>query len=181
MLNILDIGKALINTLVRLSPIAFYTGSAISGALFSDFRAVLLLAGFLLNEFLSLGYRMIFRGATNPQCALLMSVNESPFVLPAPISQTVGFLYGFILADMYYTDIFSAFKFFVMTIILILTIYSRVNVGCKTLLDGIYCALVGTMLGVVYYSLVKDYYRADYLNVLSGSSASIDSKIASIL
>ena len=181
MLNILNIAKALINTLIRLSPIAFYTGSIISGALFSDFRAALLLGGFILNEFLSLGYRMIFHGTTNPQCALLMTTNESPFVLPSPISQTVGFLYGFILADMYYTDVFNAFKFFIITTIMILTIYSRINVGCKTILDSLYCSLMGIMLGVVYYSFIKDYYRADYLNITIGTSKTIDSKIASIL
>ena len=181
MINLLDLVKAIINTLIRLSPIAFYTGSVISGALFSDFRAVLLLGGFLLNEFLSMGYRMIFRGGTNPQCALLLSTNETPFVLPSPISQTIGFLYGFILADMYYSDVFNAFKFFMMTAIVVLTIYSRVNVGCKTILDAVYCSLVGTMLGVVYYSFVKDYYRADYFSVATGSSSSIDTKIASVL
>jgi len=181
MINVLDIFKALINTLVRLSPIAFYTGSIISGAIFSDFRAVLLLAGFLLNEFLSLGYRMIFKGEPNPQCALLMSVNDTPFILPSPISQTVGFLYGFILADMYYTDIFNSFKFFVMTAVVIFTIYSRINVGCKTLLDAIYCSLIGTLLGVVYYSFIKDYYIADYFQIEGSSSSSIDDKIASIL
>ena len=181
MLNFIDIIKALINTLIRLLPIAFYAGSVISGALFSDFRAVLLLGGFILNEFLSLGYRMIFHGINNPQCALLFSVNESPFVLPSPITQTIGFLYGFILADMYYTDIFNAFKFFIMTIIMILAVYSRINVGCKTILDAIYCSLVGTMLGVVYYSFIKDYYRADYFNIISSSNSNIDNKIANIL
>jgi hypothetical protein len=181
MINILDLVKAIINTLIRLSPIAFYTGSVISGAIFSDFRAALLLGGFLLNEFLSMGYRMIFHGDTNPQCALLLSTNETPFVLPSPISQTVGFLYGFILADMYYNDVFNAFKFFMMTALVILTIYSRINVGCKTILDAVYCSLVGTMLGVVYYSFIKDYYRADYFSIVAGPSSNIDSKIAGIL
>ena len=181
MINILDIFKALVNTLVRLAPIAFYTGSIISGAIFSDFRAVLLLGGFILNEFLSLGYRMIFRGEPNPQCALLMSVNEAPFILPSPISQTVGFLYGFILADMYYSDVFNSAKFFTMTAIIVLTIYSRINVGCKNILDAIYCSLIGTLLGVVYYSFIKDYYIADYFSLEGTSSKSIDNKIASIL
>ena len=42
-------------------------------------------------------------------------------------------------------------------------IYSRINIGCKTLLDGIYCALIGLLMGIVYYNLIKDYYKADYL------------------
>jgi len=46
----------------------------------------------------------------------------------------------------------------------LLTIYSRINVGCKTLLDAIYCTLIGMLSGVIYYSLIKDYYKADYMN-----------------
>jgi len=45
-LSIIDIIKILINTLVRLLPIALYSGSAMSSIVFSDFRAVLLFIGF---------------------------------------------------------------------------------------------------------------------------------------
>ena len=92
----------------------------------------------------------------------------------------MGFLFGFVLSDMYYTDKFSPFKFFVIAILVILTIYSRVNVGCKTLLDAIYCSLIGIMLGVVYYSLVKDIYRPDYFR-MDTTSSTIDDKISKIL
>jgi len=68
-----------------------------------------------------------------------------------------------------------------MTAVVIFTIYSRINVGCKTLLDAIYCSLIGTLLGVVYYSFIKDYYIADYFQIEGSSSSSIDDKIASIL
>jgi glycopeptide antibiotics resistance protein len=66
--------------------------------------------------------------------------------------------------DMYYNDTFNAMKFGALTMLIIITIYSRVNVGCKTLLDAIYCTLIGLLTGIVYYSLIKDYYKADYLN-----------------
>jgi hypothetical protein len=169
MINIVEVLKTLINTLIRLVPIAFYTGSIISGFLFSDFRAVLLLCGFLVNEIFALGYRLMFRGEVNEQCALMMSLDGTPFVLPAPIIQTAGFLYGFILADMYYSNIFNPYKFSITTVVMLLAIYSRINIGCKTVLDALYCALVGIMIGVVYYSFIKDYYRADYLQP-NGSS-----------
>jgi len=65
--------------------------------------------------------------------------------------------------EMYFNDTFSPIKFFFLTIILLITIYSRINVGCSTLLDGIYCTLVGLLMGIVYYNLIKDYYKADYL------------------
>ena len=50
------------------------------------------------------------------------------------------------------------------SILQLLTIYSRINVKYKTLLDAIYCTLIGMLSGVIYYSLIKDYYKADYMN-----------------
>jgi hypothetical protein len=162
-LSLVDTIKIFTNTIIRIIPIGLYTGSAMSGVVFQDFRGILLFCGFLGNELLSLGYRMILHGTVNPQCALTYSIEGSPFVLPSPISQTVGFFAGFFFMEMYFNSTFSSMKFFLLSIMLIITIYSRINIGCKTLLDAIYCALVGLLIGVIYFNLVKDYYKADYL------------------
>jgi len=162
-LSLIDTIKIFINTLVRIIPIGLYAGSSMSGVVFQDFRGILLFCGFLGNELISLGYRMILHGVVNPQCALTYSSEGSPFVLPSPISQTVGFFAGFFFMEMYFNDTFNPLKFFFLSTMLLITIYSRINVGCKTLLDGIYCALIGLLMGIVYYNLIKDYYKADYL------------------
>lgn len=107
-----DVIKIFINTLVRLAPLGLYTGSAMSGAVFSDFRGILLFCGFLGNELIALGYKMVLRGTTNPQCALTYSEGGTPFVLPSPISQTVGMFVGFFFMDMYYNSSFNPLKFF---------------------------------------------------------------------
>jgi hypothetical protein len=162
-LSVIDIFKIFINTFTRLEPIALYSGAAMAGTVFQDFRATLLFCGFLVNELLGLGYKMVLNGVSNPQCALLYSESGTPFVLPSPISQTVGFFAGFFFMDMYYNSIYNASTFFGLTFMILITIYSRVNVGCKTLLDAIYCTLIGLLFGVVYYNLVQPYYKADYL------------------
>jgi len=162
-LSVIDIFKIFINTYVRLQPIALYSGSAMAGSVFKDFRGVLLFCGFLVNELLGLGYKMVLNGVSNPQCALMYSESGTPFVLPSPITQTVGFFAGFFYMDMYYNSTYSTYTFFGLTFSLLITIYSRINVGCKTLLDSIYCCLIGLLFGVVYYSLVQPYYEADYL------------------
>jgi hypothetical protein len=163
-LSIIDTLKIFINTLVRIVPIGLYAGSAMSGAVFQDFRGLLLFAGFLVNELLGLGYKMVLHGVSNPQCALLYSEGGTPFVLPSPISQTVGFFAGFFFMDMYYNDMFSAMQFFILTFLMLITIFSRMNVGCKNLLDAIYCTLIGLLFGVVYYNIVRPYYKADYMS-----------------
>jgi hypothetical protein len=163
-ISLIDVAKIFINTLVRLEPIGLYTGSLMAGVVFNDFRGLLLFLGFLGNEMIGLGYKMVLRGVSNPQCALMYSESGTPFVLPSPISQTVGFFAGFFFMDMYYNSTFNPMKFFFLSIMIMVTIYSRMNVGCKTLLDAIYCTLIGLLTGVVYYSIIKDYYKADYLN-----------------
>ena len=163
MTTIIDAFKAILNTVVRLSPIGLYVGSAMSGTVFNDFRGILLLLGFVLNEMLSLGYRIVLKGVENKQCAFLMSIDGSPFVLPSPITQTIGFFYGFLMSEMYNNDQFNPFRFFYATTIMLLTIYSRINVGCKSIIDALYCAILGALIGVIYFALIKDYYRADFL------------------
>jgi len=162
-LSFVDTFKIFINTLVRIVPIGLYAGSAMSGVVFQDFRGILLFCGFLGNELLGLGYRMVLHGVSNPQCALLYSQSGTPFALPSPITQTVGFFAGFFFMDMYYNSLFSAMEFFVLTFLMLITIFSRMNVGCKTLLDAVYCTLIGLLFGVVFYNIVQPYYKADFL------------------
>lgn len=165
-INIFFSVKALINTLVRMTPVGLYTGSALSGLVFDDFRGLLLLLGFILNEAIALGYRLIMRGVYNPQCALSRTDTDY-FVLPSPITQTVGFFYGFYLMDMYNKGVFEPGRFFIMTIIVALTIFSRVNVGCKSFVEALYCTVLGMILGLGYYNAIKKYYKPDFYKLQS--------------
>ncbi len=38
-LNTFSVAKAIINSLIRITPVALYAGSAVSGLVFEDFRA----------------------------------------------------------------------------------------------------------------------------------------------
>lgn len=166
-------GKAILNTLVRLLPIALYSGSSVSALLFGDFRGTLLFVGFIINEAIAYGYRLILNGVYNPQCALLKT-EEDYFVLPSPISQTVGFFFGFFMSEMYAKGAFYPSRFFVLLVVLILTIFSRVNVGCKSFLDALYCAFLGILLGVGWFNIVKEYYRHDFYKLDESSNVLSD-------
>lgn len=156
--------KAILNTLVRLSPIGLYSGSALSAFIFSDFRATLLFGGLMINEGIALGYRLILRGIYNPQCALLQN-GDDYFVLPSPITQTIGFVIGFFIAKMFNDGEFLPIQFFTMFVIIAIVIFSRINVGCMDFLDAIYCAILGMVLGIGYFNLIKDYYRRDFYKI----------------
>lgn len=164
-MNLFTVSIAILNTLVRLVPIGLYTGSAMNILVMNDFRGVILLFGFFFNEMLSLAYRMFLKGAYNPNCALLMDNEGMPFVLPSPISQTVAFFFAFSMMDMYYRDVFLPMRFYMLLLLLFATLFSRVNVGCKSIIDAIMAAFIGLLIGIAYYEIIKKYYRRDFLDL----------------
>lgn len=117
-----------------------------------------------------MGYRMIMRGAYNPQCAFTRTDTDY-FVLPSPITQTVGFFYGFYLTEMYYKGEFEPGRFFIMTTIVSLTVFSRVNVGCKSFIEALYCTVLGMVLGMGYFNAIKSYYKQNFYKLAPADEA----------
>lgn len=152
---------SILNTIVRLLPIAFYSGSIISNLVFNDFRANLLFIGFMLNELFAFAYKMAMGGKGKAECALLADPNNY-YVLPSSITQTVGFFFGFVMANSYYENNFKSMKFIVLCLTLALTIFSRINVGCEDIISALVFASIGVAFGMIYYYVVKDFYVADY-------------------
>lgn len=159
-IDIIFILISIINTLVRLLPISLYSGTLISNLIFNDFRANLLFIGFLFNELISFAYKKGFKGINKPECALL-SDKTNYYVLPSSITQTVGFFYGFMLSNTYYENNYNTIKFIVLSFMMGLTIFSRINVGCESSISAFIFASIGAGLGIVYYTLIKDYYKKE--------------------
>ena len=153
--------KAILNSFMRLMPIILYGGSVLSGLVFNDFRGTLLFLGFLGNEFVSLAYRMMLKGRDNPQCALLR-YGDNSFILPSPLPQTVGFFSAFLLMKMYLEGNFNTISFFVILILMLLSIYSTNNIGCLAFVDAILTSLVGCLFGAMYFYVIRDNYKPDY-------------------
>lgn len=171
-INFFTLIKAILNTIVRLAPIGLYAGTIMSSLVFSDFRGTLLIMGFIFNEMISLGYRLMFRALDNPQCALLRSGTTS-FTLPSPINQTIAFFIGFILMDMYNSGNFYPLRFFSCITILLVSIWSRVNVGCSSLLDTLFSTSAGLIFSVAYYVIIQPYYNRDYSISQTDASSTI--------
>lgn len=153
--------KAILNSFMRLMPIILYGGSVLSGLVFNDFRGTLLFLGFLGNEFVSLAYKMMLKGRDNPQCALLR-YGDNSFILPSPLPQTVGFFSAFLLMKMYLEGNFNTVSFFVILILMLLSIYSTNNIGCLAFVDAILTSLVGCLFGAMYFYVIRDNYKPDY-------------------
>mgnify|MGYP006919806570 CR=1 FL=1 len=160
--NIALLIKASLNTAIRLLPIALYTGSAMSSFVFSDFRGTLLFIGFMINEFIAMGYRMISNATSNPQCALVRTENGH-FSLASPVPQTIGFFCAFTLMKMYREGQFQPLTFFVIITLMVIAIWSSTNIGCMSSIDGVLATCVGLLLGCGYYIIIEDYYKRDYI------------------
>jgi hypothetical protein len=162
-----------VNTIIRLLPISLYSGTFISYLLFNDFRGELLFLGFMVNELLSFAYKKGLHGLDKRECAII-SDTDNYFVLPSSITQTVGFLFGFITMDTYYTNTFTSIKFLSLIVLLFLTLFSRIQVGCETIATALIFGLFGCFIGCIYYYIIKDYYKPsldseenidDYINL----------------
>ena len=43
-----------------------------------------------------------------------------------------------------------------LLILLMISMWSRVDVGCMTFVDALYSSIIGILLGSVYFELIKD-------------------------
>ena len=146
--------KAIVNTFIRLMPIGFYFGTIIMGILFTDLRAFILLMGFVANDVISFGFRQLFQTIDLPTCAIVES-NKNFFTMPSSHTQTVSFLMSFFLTEMYYKNTFNPVNFILLGFILMLTSWSRINVGCETIIDVIFAIGIGTLIGATYYKITE--------------------------
>ena len=68
---------------------------------------------------------------------------------------------GFLLSSMFFKKVFYYSTFTIFTILIALTVWSRIAVGCKDILDAGYNLVFGLFRGIIYYILIKDYYEPD--------------------
>ena len=122
LIDVLVIIIAIINSLVRLLPVALYSGSIVSYLVFNDFRGNLLFMGFLMNELIALAYNTALKGTSKAECALLADQSNF-YALPSSISQSIGFFLGFMLADSYYKNNFRSTAFILLCVLMALTIF----------------------------------------------------------
>jgi hypothetical protein len=149
--------KGGINTITRLSPVALYMGCIVSGIVFNNNKANFVLLGFVMVELISFGYIYINNSITNPQCAMFKSTDKH-FGMPAPIPTSIGYFVGFQIADMFERNDFNPGKFYSSIIFLLVIVWSRINVGCHSIVESAFSAVIGLIFGVGYFYLIKDFY-----------------------
>jgi hypothetical protein len=173
--------KGIINTIIRMIPLSLYMGSLMSSLMFDNKKANILLFGFILIEGLSGAFKTVTNASTNEQCALIKS-ETSNISMPAPIPTSIGFLVSFFISDMMYTEKIKPVKLYGLVFFLLITIWSRVNVGCHSVIDSLLASIIGIILGVGYYNVVKKYYNdLQYENLRPDDITDNEARIYKIL
>ncbi len=152
--------KVVVNTIVKLVPIGFYFGTLIMGILFTDVKAFILFMGYVINELISLGFRHMFQSIDIPTCAIA-ETSRNFFTLPSSHTQTVAFTLAFFFTEMYTKNAFNSVNFVFLSTILLITMWSRINVGCEDIADAIYAATIGVLIGAAYYRLTENWGGKD--------------------
>ena len=67
-------------------------------------------------------------------------------------------------ADMYVKQNFNVVNFIFLGFLLLVTIWSRVNIGCENITDGIFATIIGVMIGVTYYKLTEKWNEIEPVN-----------------
>jgi hypothetical protein len=161
--------KAIINTFIRLVPIGLYFGTLLMGILFTDIRAFVLFIGYFLNDLLSLGFRELFQTVDLPNCAIVQS-SQNFYTMPSSHTQTIAFTAAYFFSDMYNNQNFNVVNFIFLTVLLLITMWSRTNIGCETSIDAVFATIIGVLLGFAYYKLTVNWFNSKSAQSLTSNN-----------
>jgi hypothetical protein len=151
-------GRIIINTIVRVLPIGLYLATLLSSMMLDNKVAIILFFGQLINDVIGLCYRFLLKPKGKLQCAIVR-VGDLYYTMPAPHIQIVAYYFSFFLADMYYKGDFNSMKFLGLLAMVLVTVWSRMDVECKDMLDVILAFSLGCGIGLGYYYIVREYYN----------------------
>ena len=155
--------KTLLNAFIKLMPIGLYFFTYFSLIIFKDLRAGVLLLGLILNELFGYAYVKYSNVVRNKDCAIFGNVAMDKafgFINNTHI-EIISFVAAFFVSDMWYKENMNWFIFNFLLAMIILTIWSRMSVGCiNDLTSVIFNVLFGFILGGLFYYFFSDTYSS---------------------
>ena len=159
-----NIIPSLFNTVVKILPFGLYLASIMESILFNDLRGFFVFLGLFVNDVMNIGYNYLTEKEDNERCAVVRNMySEDYFVLPTSHTEYMSFITSFLLGSMFFKRIFNYGTFIVFVVLLIITIYMRIAIGCEDFIDSGYSLMLGAFKGFIYYIIIKDYYEPDDL------------------
>ena len=150
----------LIHTLVRFVPLGFYFFTYFSSTIYKDLRSAILLIGLIINDLLGYLIKKYAKIKMKAPCAIFgkEGSNTELGFLPNAHTQIVTFVASFYFSDMYFKEKLDPIPFVFLLVLVFVTIWSRITIGCKEFKELSYNILFGIIFGVIYYYLVQKYY-----------------------
>ena len=151
---------SIIHTFVRFLPIGIYFFVYLSSALFKDLRSAYLLIGLVVNDLLGYLFRKYTKFVPNSACAVFTQLDDTtqPAFLPNPHTEVMAFISSFFFTDMFYKGGIDAIPFSFLLFMIFLTVWSRISIGCKNLIDVLFNLIFGGIAGTLFYILISTYY-----------------------
>lgn len=157
--EIVEVIKALFNTFIRIMPLGLYFFTYFSSTLYGDKRSGILLLGLILNDLIGHIYNKYGGVIPLDTCAVFSSTDGSQLnFLTNTHTEIMAFIFSFFGSEMYKKGM-KWFKFNFLLFMMIVTIWSRMNVGCETNLQVImFNILFGVVRGALFYHFMAPTY-----------------------
>jgi hypothetical protein len=160
--NAFNMLPVLFNVFIKILPISLYIGSLLESLLFNDIRGFFIFIGLLLNDAINTGYNYLSSKKDNERCAVIRNrYSEDFFVLPTTHTEYISFITAFLMSSMFFKKVFHYGVFVIFSLLVGITAFNRVSIGCKDFVDAGYSLLIGVFKGIIYYVIVKDFYEPD--------------------
>lgn len=160
----------ILHTLIKFLPLGLYFFAYLSSALFKDLRSALLLVGLIINDIIGYIHKKYTKGIHNPNCDVFSSNgvqqvdsktknNYYGEFLQNPHTEIISFVASFFYSDMFYKQKLDILPFSFLTIMIFLTVWSRMALKCKNKFSDVIVNIIfGFIRGFVYYYFIKTYY-----------------------
>lgn len=158
----LDTFQALLNTVVRILPLGVYFFTYFSLTIYKDLKVGILLLGLIFNELIGYAFKKYSGKIFNDACSIFGAVEGQgnlAFMNNEHI-EIIAFVGSFFLFDMLQKDKMEWFRFNFLIFLLIITIWSRMSIGCiNGLEEVVFNVFMGFVLGGLFYYFFSDKYR----------------------
>jgi len=158
-----DIVKGLIHSFIRFLPLGLYFFTYFSSTLYKDKRSIILLVGLIFNDIIGVIYKKYSGIEPNDTCAIFGNAEGQALnFLPNSHTEIMAFIMSFFYSEMWNQGTMKGnwFKFNFLLFMMIITIWSRINIGCETSYQRlIFDILFGMVRGSLFYYFFSSQYK----------------------
>lgn len=160
--EMLQIIISLVHTFIRFLPLSLYSFTYLSIALYKDLRSAVLLLGLILNDIVGMIYNK-YRPDPKPaaSCAIFQKKEDNTLgFVPNSHVEIVSFVGSVFISDMRSKGKIDIIPFWFLIALLVITIWSRINIGCEDLKMSMFNVIFGAIRGIIFYFFFSKYYKS---------------------